>query len=402
MVRNKKNIISIILIVLIVAGIFFFGVYLGFNNRPSVQKITNILNKETPFKSEADFEPFWKVWNLINEKSPWAKDISDQDRVWGATSGLTSSLNDPYTTFFTPEENKAFEETISGEFGGVGIEIGMKDKILTVIAPLKDTPAYKAGIKTGDKIIKIDDKSTADFSIDEAIKTIRGEVGTKVKLTIYRIGLKEPKEITLTREKINIPTIDIEQKDDIFVIRLYNFSANSPELFRQALLKFTETKTSKLILDLRGNPGGYLEASIDMASWFLPEGKTVVIEDFGNRQEQEIYRSKGYDIFNENLQMIILVDGGSASASEILAGALQEHKIARLVGDKTFGKGSVQELIKVTPDTSLKITIAKWLTPNGISISENGLTPDFSVPFKIEDAEKGKDPQFDKAIELLK
>ena len=190
-------------------------------------------------------------------------------------------------------------------------------------------------------------------------------------------------------------------KNDVFIIRLYNFSANSPSLFRESLREFAVSGKDKLILDLRGNPGGYLEAAVDMASWFLPAGKVIVREDFGKKAEPVVYRSKGYDVFNESLKMVILVNAGTASASEILAGALSEHGKAKLVGEKTFGKGSVQELVKVTSDSSLKITVARWLTPNGVSISKNGLKPDIEVPITKEDLENKRDVQIDKAIQLL-
>jgi carboxyl-terminal processing protease len=338
----------------------------------------------------------------MDEKYPSASKISDQDKVYGAISGLVSSLNDPYSVFFSPEETKSFEEEIAGNFDGIGMEVGMKDKILTVIAPLKDTPAYRADIKSGDKILKIDKKVTSGLTIEEAIKLIRGPKGTSVTLTIFREGNKEPKEIKIVRDTIDIPTLDTEiRKDGIFVVKLYSFSANSANLFRGAMKKFVESGSDKLLLDLRGNPGGYLDAAVDMASWFLKGGQTIVIEDYGGNKDQEIFRSKGYDIFNDKLKFVILIDGGSASASEILAGAMQDNKRAKIVGSQSFGKGSVQQVVDITRDTILKITVAKWLTPNGTSISEKGLTPDYPIEITKKDLEDKKDPQLDKAVDLL-
>lgn len=388
--------------VILVVLFFGLGVYIGFRQRPDIDKVTNVLNKNTAVSTEADFSPFWKTWNSINEKYPNAVKISDQDKIYGAISGLVNSLKDPYSVFFNPDDAKMFEDDIEGNFSGVGMEIGMKDKILTVIAPLKDTPAYKAGIKSGDKILKIDNKSTADMSIDKAIKLIRGEAGTAVVLSLFRDGYKEPKDIKVVREVINMPVLDTESRaDGIFVIRLYSFTANSAELFRDALKKFADSKKDKLVLDLRGNPGGYLDAAVSMASWFLEGGKTVVTEDYGNNEKPKVYRSEGYNVFNNNLKFVVLIDGGSASASEIFAGAMQDYKKAILVGEKSFGKGSVQEVVKITPDTLLKITVARWLTPNGTSISEKGLTPDYTVPVTFEDAKNKVDPQMNKAAELL-
>jgi len=395
-------------IVLLVVFTFGFGIYVGFNNRPEIEKVLTLTGKETAVQTTADFSPFWKVWNVINDKYPGAEKVTDQEKVYGAISGLIGSLNDPYSEFFAPDEAKIFEEDISGNFSGVGMEIGIKNRVLTVIAPLKNTPAYRAGIESGDKILKIDETTTAGLGVDQAIKLIRGEQGTTVSLSILREGEREPREIKIVRDIINIPTLDTEsRKDGIFVVELYSFSASSPSLFRDAIRQFAQAKSDKLLLDLRGNPGGYLEAAISMASWFLPEGKVVVTEDYGEESEPKVFRSKGYNVFNDKLKFVILIDGGSASASEILAGAMQDHKRAILVGSESYGKGSVQEVVDITPDTLLKITVAKWLTPNGNLITDKGLTPDYLVEFSKEparaggDSESEKDPQMDKAVELL-
>ncbi len=366
----------------IIIGILLFlsGTYFGISHRPEIEKVIGISNKETAVTTDADFNAFWKVWNTLNEKSIYAKKVTDQERVWGAASGLAASLGDPYTVFFPPEENKLFNDTIKGSFGGIGAEIGIKDKILTIVSPLKGSPADLAGLKAGDKIIKIGNKDTGDMTVDAAINLIRGEKGTLIVLTIYHAGEKNTKDISIIRDTIEIPTVDtVLRPDGVFVISFYSFSENSANLFKDALQKFIDSKSDKLIIDLRGNPGGYLEDAVQIASWFIDEGKPIVREDFGGTQEENVYRSRGPRVFTDKLKLVVLVDGGSASASEILAGALQENHIGTLVGEQTFGKGSVQELVKITDDTSLKVTIAKWLTPNGISISEKGLTPDVVV-----------------------
>ena len=401
-----SNGIRSIIIILVISGAFFVGIYVSAHNRPEVEKVLGLTNKVTEKTTDVDFSPFWKVWNIIDKKYPKAEEVPNQKRVYSAISGLMNSLDDPYSVFFNPDEAKAFEEEIAGNFTGIGMEVGMKDKILTVIAPLKDTPAYRANIKSGDKILKIDETVTTGLSIEKAIKLIRGEKGTTVTLTIFREGENEPLEIKIVRDVINIPTLDVELRaDGIFVIKLYSFSANSADLFRNAIKTFTESKTDKLLLDLRGNPGGYLDSAVDISSWFLPRGKTIVTEDYGDdSQKPEVFKSKGYNKFNDKLKFIILIDGGSASASEIVAGAMQDHKKAKLVGSQSFGKGSVQEALKVTSDTLLKITVAKWLTPNGHLIEGKGLTPDYVVDMdskNVNDKKDKRDPQLDKAVELL-
>ena len=400
---KKRKILFIIPFVILFAGAFVAGSFFNFSQRSAIEKITNVLNKEAVKQPEVDFSPFWTTWDAIRSKYAVNEEVDDQQMVWGSIEGLVRSLKDPYSTFLPPQESKEFQENIRGDFSGVGMEIGVRNNIVTVIAPLKGTPAYKAGIKVGDKILKIDEKVTGDMSVEEAVHLIRGEKGTTVKLTVLSKDEEEPKEISIVRDTILIPVLDTETKTGgIFVISMYNFSGNSINMFRDALREFVLSGNSKLIFDLRGNPGGYLESAVDVASWFLPMGKVVAREKFSDGRET-IFRSRGYDLF-QDLPLVILIDEGSASASEIVAGALSEHGTAKLVGQKTFGKGSGQELIQITskPETSLKLTIAKWLTPNGKSISDNGLEPNFAVKITKKDIEDGRDPQMEKAIEILK
>ncbi|MFZ2620969.1 MAG: S41 family peptidase [Minisyncoccia bacterium] len=396
----------VLISLLVLGGVFFSGYYFGKSNSSDQDKVFTLINKTATTTGEVDFSPFWKAWNVIDDKyvpsSTTAKEISSQTRVYGAIEGMVKSLGDPYTIFFPPVESKSFSEEIKGQIEGVGMEVDIREGVLTVIAPVKDTPAYRAGIKSGDKIFKIGSKSTENLNTQEAIALIRGPKGTSVTLTIFRKDIKEPFELSMIRDVINIPTVDTETKGDVFIIHLYSFSSISPNLFRNALREFVESGKYKMIIDLRGNPGGYLEAAQDMASWFLPTGKVVVSEDFRDKSKNEIFRSKGYNIFNDKLKLVVLIDGGSASASEILAGALHDHGVATLVGVQSFGKGSVQELIDITYDTSLKVTVAKWLTPNGISISHQGLTPDIIVKLDEEKFKKDRtDTQMLKALEIL-
>lgn len=360
-----------------------------------------------------DFSPVWKAWSVIDEKFvPAAVSTttsiatstaeSNQERVWGMVQGLAASLNDPYTFFLPPVESKQFSDDMTGSFEGVGMEIALRDQAVTVVSPLKGTPAERAGIKSGDKILKIDGTDTRGMDIVNAVKKIRGPRGTAVTLTILREGWDEPKEIKVTRETISVPTlVTTARPDGVFVIQVMSFTANVPDLFRSALREFINSGNSRLVLDLRGNPGGYLEAAVDMASWFLPAGKVIVTEDYAGHSERIVHRSRGYDIFSQNLRMVILVDRGSASAAEILAEALRHYGKARIIGTPTFGKASVQELVDITPETSLKITIARWLPPSGEQIPDTGIVPNVEVKVTDEDTKGGKDPQLDKAVEVL-
>ncbi|MDD5318819.1 MAG: S41 family peptidase [Candidatus Pacebacteria bacterium] len=406
---------AIIILGIIILISFEVGINIGKKQAIAQTTAADVINKTEGESTNVDFAPFWKAWSILDEKYVATKHststvavatTTDQDRVYGAIKGMVAALNDPYTVFFPPEESQIFESEISGNFEGVGMEVGQKDGVLTVIAALKNTPAERAGIKSGDKILKIDDTVTTDMSIDAAVKMIRGKKGTAVTFTLLRDGTKDPIVIKVVRDTIDIPTIDTDRiGTDIFVIHVYSFSADAPDLFRNALRQFILSGADKLIIDLRGNPGGYLDAAVDMSSWFLPSGKVIVREDYGGKggQTEDVVRSKGYNIFNDNLKAVILIDGGSASASEIMAGALHEYGIVKLVGTQSFGKGSVQELIPLTSDTNLKVTVARWLTPNGFSISAQGLTPDYVVP--IPDGlvvTKDNDPQLQKAVEILR
>ncbi len=386
--------------------IFYSGYKMGEGRGEMRAALATITNQTVGQPLSVDFSPFWKAWSTLNEKfvptSSSTKPTTDQDRVWGAIAGMTASLGDPYTVFFPPVESQQFATDIKGSFDGVGMEVLEENGALTVIAPLKGSPAAAAGLKSGDKIIKIDKTDTSNITTEQAVNLIRGPEGTKVTFMVVRDTKKAPFEVKVTRETINIPTIDTKAlPNGVFYIALYSFSESSPDLFRNALREFYQSGDNKLVLDLRGNPGGYLEAALDMASWFLPTGDVVVKEDFGPGKDPTIYRSKGYDIFNNNLKFAILVDNGSASASEILAGALSEHGRATLVGQKTFGKGSVQELVPITSDTSLKVTVARWLTPNGLSISKQGITPQIVVDRTQADYDAGKDPQLDRAVQFV-
>ncbi len=398
----------------IVAGIlmlacgFAVGVFVG------QRSATGIAFAERQAPEGVDMSPVWKAWQVIDEKFvPAAVATStkiststaeiNEERVYGMIQGLAGSLNDPYTFFLPPVENEMFSSDMSGSFEGVGMEIAIKNNVLTVVSPLKGSPAEAAGIQSGDLILKIDGIDTKGMDVSSAVQKIRGKGGTYVKLNLMREGWGEPKDFSVKRDVINVPIVTTKKMEGgVFVIEVRSFTSSSPHLFREALREFIESGNTKLALDLRGNPGGYLDAAVAMASWFLPSGAVIVSEDYAGHEPTVAHRSLGYDIFNKNLRMVVLVDRGSASASEILADALRHYGIAKLVGTNTFGKGSVQELVDITPTTALKITVARWLGPDGEQIPLTGIAPDVEVKMDEEDVKEKRDPQMDKALEVLK
>lgn len=402
-----KTAVGVIFFSLLVFGA---GFYYGNVHEQQYGNNASLLEGRESSAENIDFDLFWEAWNVLNEKfvtqnssSTDEMYTSDQERVFGAIQGMTQSLGDPYTVFLPPSENEAFSENISGEFGGVGMEVGNRDGIITIISPLKGTPAEAAGVEPGDRILAIDGESTENTSLQAAVQKIRGEVGTEVDLTILRDGESETREISIERGLIQVPTIDTEVRDDAFVISLYNFSAQSAQLFRDALVEFNESEQDNLVIDMRNNAGGYLQAAVEISSFFVEEGKPIVREDFGESRDEQVYRSRGYDLVDDSTNVVVLVNGGSASAAEIVAGALRDNGVARLVGTQTFGKGSVQELVELSDETAIKVTVARWMTPNGTSISDGGLEPDVEVEPE-EDAELGEDApdvQLERAIEVL-
>lgn len=366
--------------------------------------LRDLINRDLGQPEAVDFSLFWEAWNLVNEKYVDRAELDTQKMVFGAIEGMVKSIGDPFTVFLKAEENKRLKEDISGEFAGVGIEIGLRDEVLTVIAPLKDTPADRAGIIAGDKIFKIDDESTDGITLEEAVSKIRGRRGTKVVLTVSRKkdGKEETKEFELIRDRIKIPTAKWTKiEPDIGHIQLFSFNQNAKAELDKALNDLKKRRADqRIILDLRNNPGGLLDLAIEISGFFLESGSVVVIEDFGNGQRDEL-KSRA-DGALKNAKVVVLINKGSASASEIVAGALHDNKGVKLIGEKTFGKGSVQQVEELRFRTSLKITVAKWLTPKGRSISEEGIEPDIKVEMTEEDTKNDKDPQLEKAIEMIR
>jgi carboxyl-terminal processing protease len=353
--------------------------------------------------TEVDFSILWEAWHKLSADYVDPNKLDTQKMVWGATAGMVSSLGDPYTVFFNPQEAKTFLEDVSGQFEGIGIEIGVRDNQLQVIAPLEGTPAEKAGLRPGDRIVEIDGKPSADISIEEAVSLIRGPKGTDVVLGIMREGWESSKDFTIERGVIIVPSLKWEIKDgNVAYIKLYQFSENLRSDFQDAAFEIlNSTDADRVVLDLRSNPGGYLEVAQYVAGWFLARGQTVVIEDFGQGKEQDVHEADGNSRFSET-PVVVLINGGTASASEILAAALRDNRQIKLIGETSFGKGSVQKLEDLADGSSLKVTIADWLTPKGEHITGTGLEPDIEVEMTDDDYNQNKDPQLDKALEIIK
>lgn len=395
----KKIIVSIVLIALL-AGVFSIGFVVGKNSIPSINQVEGLANKELGMPTDVDFSLFWDSWRVIEENYVDRESLDRQAMIYGAISGLLESLDDAYSVFMPPQESKKFIDDMSGSFDGIGAEVGMRKGVLTVISPLEGNPAQRAGLKAGDKILKVDDTLTADLTLDESVNLIRGKKGIPVRLLISRDEWNEAKEITIVRDTIKIPIIKWEMKDDIAYVAFYHFTENSASEFKRTVNEILKADAKGLVLDLRNNPGGYLEVAVDISSWFIPKGEIVVVEDFGNDEKNE-YRSQGFNGLRD-MPTAVLINEGSASASEIVAGALRDVKGIKLVGEKSFGKGSVQQMKNLKGGSSIKITVAKWLTPSGICINKEGISPDIEVEMTDEDIDNMRDPQLEKALELLR
>lgn len=395
--RAYRITLASILLIAALGGAAYGGYYAGHKRSVVITDSKQLIN--------ADFNLFWEAVDKVKAKHVEAGSVNDQQLVYGAIKGMLSAYDDPYTVFFNPSDAKKFNQDLSGNFGGIGAQIGIRNDQLLIVAPLKGSPAEKAGLRPLDKIWKIDGKDTSNLTVDESVSLIRGKPGTVVKLSIFRDGWRSTKDFNVTRDIIQVPTIDSEIRTlksgkKIAIISLYNFNANVSGLFQDTIRNLVEKGGfDGIVLDLRNNPGGFLDVATDLGGWFVKKGSTIVVEKSRTGNDEPLLADGNEALLN--FPTVVLVNEGSASAAEILAGALRDDNGAKLVGEKTFGKGSVQEVDTMSDGSTIKITIAHWYTPKGIKIDKLGLTPDFVVPLTDDDYTKGLDPQLDKALQVV-
>lgn len=347
----------------------------------------------------ADFSSLNSIYTLMQRNFDGS--IDDQKAVDGAKAGLVAAGGDPYTVFLDAKSAKSLSDQLTGKLSGIGAEIGIKNNILTVVSPITDAPASKAGLRAGDLIAKIDNEDTTNMSVEIAVSKIRGAAGTKVTLKLVRTGTPDPFDVTITRADITVPSVKSSMKNgNIAYINVTTFGPDTANLVDKAAADLRAQGATKVVLDLRNDPGGYLDAGVSIASQFLPAGKTVVSERTDGKTVSTLPAASGGKLVG--LPTIVLINAGSASASEIVAGALHDNKVAQLVGEKSFGKGSVQEIKNLPDGAQLKVTVAHWYTPNGLNINKEGIKPDVEVKLTSDDFNASRDPQLDKALDLLK
>lgn len=382
--------------------IVVFGVGYKIGQSQSISNLNSLAaNPQSPI---TDFNLFWNVWKSLEKKYVDKKKLDPKKMYFGAIKGMVAALDDPYTFFLTPDENKQSKDDLQGKFEGIGAQLGLKEKRIIVIAPLKNSPAEKVGVKAGDFINEVDGKSTAGWTLPQAVSKIRGEKGTKVELTLERGGKEF--EVVIVRDQIIVSSVELEFENNIAVLKLNQFGENTGAEWDKAVSQIKNSWENKqikgMVLDLRDNPGGYLESSVYLASEFLSGNKLIV------KQESTVNTSREYYVEKEgqllNIPLVVIINKGSASASEILAGSLRDHKRAKLVGEKSFGKGSVQEALDLNDGSGLHITVAKWILPGGDWINSKGIEPEIKVELETKEGNtttRETDNQLEKAIEIL-
>jgi carboxyl-terminal processing protease len=399
-VKGRFKFIHFLTILIVSAFTFYGGYSLGAASEITDGTTTGrfrVVNRGLN-SSDLDFRLFWEVWDTISANH-LNQPVDQKALFYGAIEGMVAAVGDPYSNFFDPDLARQFNQDLEGSFYGIGAEIGLRDGIITIVSPLSESPAEKAGLLPGDKIIAVDGNSTEGWSVNEAVSKIRGELGKVVELSVFREGDQQPRAIRITRAEIVIESVVVDKLDNgIVKIEIRQFNEDTTRLFNQAIQSALQEDIKGLVIDLRNNPGGLLNQAINVADFWIND-KVVTIE---RTRIGDIPLKSNPGAILADIKTVVLVNGGSASASEILSGALQDYKLARVIGEQTFGKGSVQEYRGFGDGSAVKITTAKWLTPNGRSIDEVGIEPDEVIELTIENLNAGQDPQLDAALNYLK
>ena len=403
--ETKRQLLEIVAIVALAGVLIGSGFWIGWTEGQDhsknivVSEATNIAPNASG-TVPADFSTFWAAWQDIRANSLWVPSTTPQNMMYGAINGLAASLNDPYTEFFTPADSNQFQQDITGNFGGIGAELGENTSTeIVIIAPLSGTPAATAGLKPEDIIASINGSSTNGMTVDQAVNLIRGTIGTNVTLGVMRAGWSAPKDFTITRANIQVPTVTFKMKGNIAYIQLNEFTQDADGLFYKALTQAMTDNAQGVVLDLRNDPGGYLQVAVDIAGYFLKPGSEVV-KEVGRAVPTLNYAAQGSGALS-NIPMAILMNNGTASAAEILSGALNDDRKVPLIGEKSFGKGTVQQLMNLPDGSSLKITVAHWVLPSGRILDYDGLVPTYEVPITTAQIAAGQDPQLDMALKIV-
>lgn len=396
MPKAIKKFIKFLITIILVVGIYYVGYAVGHKNLIIEEGYQpRIIGIESGKPKDLDFSIFWNAWDTL--KANFFGQLDNKNLIYGAISGMVEAANDPYTTYLTPEDAQRFDEDLSGSFDGIGAEIENKNGLLIVVAPLDDSPAKMAGLRSQDVILKIDGEDVSKMTFYGAINKIRGKKGTVVTVSIYRPSTKENLEIKITRDTIKVNSVKWEEKNGILVIKIAQFGEDTVSLTKQAAQLIIDKNYPGLIIDLRDNPGGYLESAVDIASLFVDNNKTIVQEENNKGEKKQIPATLNPILKNKKL--VVLINEGSASASEIFAGAIGDYQLGTVIGQKSFGKGSVQSLEDLKDGSKIKITVAKWLTPKGRAIDKEGIKPDIEVKINEDDIKNKRDPQLDRALE---
>lgn len=393
--KKRKKIAKQAMFVLLSVALFGTGWLAGAGKigSNSTSNLSSIISNNS--KGSVPTDGLQEIYDKLNEY--YDGEINYDDFLNGLKTGMVSSVGDTYTEFLTAEETKEFNSDLNGKFEGIGAELGQEGSFIIIIAPIKGTPAEKAGIQPQDIIIEIDGEPSTDITVTEAVKKIRGEKGTTVTLTIIRDG--EQLEVPIVRETIDIPSVEWRVEEGVGIIEIGRFGTDTTSLVEKAAKEMMASGTKKIVLDMRGNPGGLLDEAVGVSSVWLPKGSTVLEEKRGG-ETIKTFTTSSNPIFKD-VETVVLINKGSASASEIVAGALKDNGVATLMGETSYGKGSVQQIMDLSGGGSLKVTIARWFTPKGKNIDKEGIEPDTKVEMTSDDIKAKLDPQLDEAKKSL-